>query len=144
MSIDKAKISELASLLKEHDLTEIELKENDHSVKICRNVTVAAQTQVQTMPTIEHTKKEEPQETDTGTPVKSPMVGTVYLSPSPGAKQFVSPGDRVNAGDVLCLIEAMKMFNKIKAETSGVISKVLVKNEHPVEFGTKLFVISEN
>jgi acetyl-CoA carboxylase biotin carboxyl carrier protein len=126
MSIDKAKISELASLLKEHD------------------VTVAAQTQVQTMPTIEHTKKEELQETETGTPVKSPMVGTVYLSPSPGAKQFVSPGDRVKAGDVLCLIEAMKMFNKIKAETSGVISKVLVKNEHPVEFGTKLFVISEN
>ena len=144
MSIDKAKISELASLLKEHDLTEIELKENDHSVKICRNVTVAAQTQVQTVPSIKQTKKEEQQETDNGTIVKSPMVGTVYLSPSPGAKQFVCPGDRVKEGDVICLIEAMKMFNKIKAESSGVISKVLVKNEHPVEFGTKLFVISEN
>lgn len=143
MSIDKAKISELASLLKEHDLTEIELKENDHSVKICRNVTVA-QTHVQSMPTIANVKKEEEQETDSGIPIKSPMVGTVYLSSSPGAKQFVSPGDRVKAGDVLCLIEAMKMFNKIKAETSGVISKILVKNEHPVEFGTKLFVISEN
>ena len=69
------------------------------------------------------------------------MVGTVYLSPSPGAAPF--SGQTVQKGDVLCLIEAMKMFNKIKADKAGVVKRVLVNNEQPVEFGAALFVIDE-
>ena len=143
MTIDSKKISELAELLKKHDLTEIEVKDKDKTVKVCRNITQAT-APVQVAPTSITEQKPKQQQNISGIAIKSPMVGTVYLSPAPGAKQFVNIGDRVKAGDVICLIEAMKMFNKIKAETTGIVSKIAVKNEHPVEFGTELFVITEN
>lgn len=143
MTIDSKKISELAELLKKHDLTEIEVKDKDKAVKVCRSLTQAA-APIQVTTTSNPEEKPKQKENISGTAIKSPMVGTVYLSPAPGAKQFVNIGDRVKAGDVICLIEAMKMFNKIKAETTGIVSKISVKNEHPVEFGTELFVITEN
>lgn len=73
--------------------------------------------------------------------VRSPMVGTVYLAPTPGAKPFVEVGQRVEAGHVICLIEAMKMFNQIEADKSGVLSARLVDNEQPVEYDQPLFII---
>lgn len=73
--------------------------------------------------------------------IKSPMVGTVYLSPSPGAKTFVEIGQRVKVGDVVCLIEAMKMFNRIEADKDGIIKSILIKNEQPIEYNQALFVI---
>ena len=76
-----------------------------------------------------------------GHTVLSPMVGTVYLAPSSGAMPFVQVGDNVKAGDTLCLIEAMKMFNKIEADVSGVISARLIENEQPVEYSQPLFII---
>lgn len=78
-----------------------------------------------------------------GHSVKSPMVGTVYIAPTPGAKPFVELGQRVEVGHVLCLIEAMKMFNQIEADKSGVISARLVENEQPVEYDQPLFIIEE-
>ncbi|AJC50209.1 acetyl-CoA carboxylase biotin carboxyl carrier protein [Coxiella endosymbiont of Amblyomma americanum] len=76
-------------------------------------------------------------------PLKSPMVGTVYLSPTPGAQPFVEIGQKVSIGDTVCLIEAMKIFNNIEADKSGIISACLVENEQPVEFGQPLFLISQ-
>ncbi|PMB54576.1 acetyl-CoA carboxylase biotin carboxyl carrier protein [Coxiella endosymbiont of Rhipicephalus microplus] len=76
--------------------------------------------------------------------LKSPMVGTVYLSPTPRSKPFVEVGQRVSIGDTMCLIEAMKMFNKIEADKNGVISARLVENEQPVEFDQPLFIIKQD
>ncbi|MDB5043977.1 MAG: acetyl-CoA carboxylase [Deinococcus sp.] len=77
----------------------------------------------------------------TGTPVKAPIVGTFYASSSPDAAPFVKIGDSVSAGQVLCIIEAMKLMNEIEAETGGVVREILVKNADPVEYGQTLFVI---
>lgn len=74
--------------------------------------------------------------------IKSPMVGTFYRSPSPGAKSYASLGDTVEPGQVVCIIEAMKLMNEIESEVSGKISKILVENEQPVEFGQTLFLVS--
>ncbi len=76
-----------------------------------------------------------------GTPVKAPIVGTFYASPSPDAGPFVKVGDTVQAGQVLCIIEAMKLMNEIEAETAGTIREILVKNADPVEYGQTLFLI---
>jgi acetyl-CoA carboxylase biotin carboxyl carrier protein len=77
-----------------------------------------------------------------GDSIKSPMVGTFYRSPSPGAKSFVEVGQQVNVGDTLCIIEAMKLLNEIEAETAGVIKAILVENGQPVEYGEPLFIIA--
>ncbi len=74
--------------------------------------------------------------------IKSPMVGTFYRAPSPGAKPYVEVGDRVEPGQVVCIIEAMKLMNEIESEVSGVITKVLVENAQPVEYGQPLFLVS--
>ena len=74
--------------------------------------------------------------------IKSPMVGTFYRSPSPGAKAYVEVGERVQTGQVVCIIEAMKLMNEIESEVSGTIAKILVENEQPVEFGQALFLVS--
>jgi acetyl-CoA carboxylase biotin carboxyl carrier protein len=76
--------------------------------------------------------------------VKSPMVGTFYASPEPGAKAYVSDGDRISKGQVLCIIEAMKIMNEIESEFSGVVKEVLVENAQPVEYGQVLFRVDPN
>ena len=81
------------------------------------------------------------EETISGQTIDSPMVGTFYAAPNPGAKDFVSVGDKISEGDVLCIIEAMKMMNEVKADSSGTIKQVLIENAEPVEFGQPLFVI---
>ena len=144
MNYEPKQIEELAKLLDKCKLTEIEVKAKDSLIRVSRqtsNVAALTNAPQEINVTKENIEKEQEQ---AGTVIKSPMVGTVYLSPAPDAQPFVSVGTKVKKGDVLCLIEAMKMFNKIKAEKSGVIIKVLAKNEHPIEFGSKLFVIDES
>ena len=76
--------------------------------------------------------------------VKSPMVGTFYGAPEPGAKPYVSPGDRISKGQILCIIEAMKIMNEIESEFDGVVKEVLAQNAHPVEYGQVLFRVDPN
>lgn len=148
--MDIRKIRKLIELINETGVGEIEVTSGEESVRISRqisNLTTAA-TQVTAIPaavsatTANNNEqiKDKPTAVD-GHTVNAPMVGTVYLSASPGAKPFVEVGQKVRVGDTLCLIEAMKMFNKIEADKSGVISARLTENEQPVEYDQPLFII---
>lgn len=151
MKIDAKAIEKLADLLDEKGLTEIEVTDGEQSIRVNKggsNVVMAAgaaaPTPMASDPTV-------PQAANISAPdtiaqshpgaVTSPMVGTAYLAPEPGANAFVKKGDSVNAGDTLIIIEAMKVMNPIKAEKSGTVSKVLVEDAQPVEFGDVLVVI---
>mgnify|MGYP002624449805 CR=1 FL=1 len=152
--MDTRKIKKLIELVKETGIGELEVTSGDESVRISCQTAQAAQpvtTQVVAAPPAlpanqatapaKEMKAEAAPEKPSGHEVKSPMVGTVYLSSTPGSKPFVAVGDSVNVGDTLCLIEAMKMFNKIEADKAGVISARLVDNEAPVEYDQSLFII---
>lgn len=147
MKIDPKAIKELAALLDETGLTEIEVSEGDKTVRVAKGQMAAAAPAHFAMssdPTI-------PQAANTRAPdtvahahpgaVTSPMVGTAYLKPAPEAPQFVKKGDTVKAGDTLMIIEAMKVMNAIKAEKGGTVTHIMVDNGQPVEFGEVLMVI---
>jgi acetyl-CoA carboxylase biotin carboxyl carrier protein len=148
--MDLRKIKKLIDMISESDIAEIEIREGEESVRISRYSSVAPPT-VQVMPSIApvltapRPAAEAPAEPEgdrlTGHIVRSPMVGTFYRSPTPGAKAFVEVGQRVEAGDTLCIIEAMKILNQIEADKAGVIAKVLVENAQPVEYNQPLFII---
>lgn len=149
--IDQAFIRELALLLKETDLTEIEVEQDTMKVRVARNVTVE---HVQTITMPQNTTSAAPAvaTVDTlaaqaapdaeGEPVRSPMVGTAYLSPEPGAAAFISVGDEVKEGQTLLIVEAMKTMNQIQAPRAGVVKEILVDDKQPVEFGEPLIIIA--
>ncbi len=161
--MDMRKIRKLIELIQETGVAEIEIREGDVSVRITREIAKVTQAMAApaVMPTvIPTTQTAQAAPTDParaatensalGTAdaaaaakhtVKAPMVGTVYLSPSPGAKPFVEIGQTVKLGDTLCLIEAMKMFNQIEADKAGTVTAILVETGVPVEFNQPLFVI---
>ncbi len=143
-TINKKAIADLAELLKEHKLTEIEYETGDTRIRVSNKgngpalpvvppVSVAAPAS-----SVPAEEKKAPVAANT---VKSPMVGVVYLSADPNSPPFVSIGDLVGAGQTLCLIEAMKTFNPVKAEKSGKIAQILVESGTPVEFNEPLFVL---
>lgn len=157
--MDIRKIRKLIELINETGVAEIEVHEDKESVRISRYANAPAQSapvvyappamaaagapqspvaQEQLAPPTTAAKEAQPIK---GHTVKSPMVGTVYLAPTPGEKPFVEVGQRIEVGDVLCLIEAMKMYNQIESDKSGVVSARLVDNESPVEFDQPLFII---
>ena len=146
--MDIRKVKKLIELLEESDLAEIEITEGDDSVRISRHSQapvpapgpVAPPTAAPVAATGEATADAPPALPD-GTTINAPMVGTFYASPAPGAKPFVQVGSEIQVGDVLCIIEAMKMMNQIESEQAGRIVSVLVENGEPVEFGQPLFVI---
>lgn len=154
--MDTRKIRKLIELVKETGIGELEVKSGEDSVRISQiglsapSAPMAAHHVPAAAPApaapahgdepVATRTPEPPAHTD-GHSVKSPMVGTIYLSPTPGSDPFVKIGEHVNAGDTLCLIEAMKMFNKIEADKSGVLSARLVNNEQPVEYDQPLFII---
>ncbi|MDR0362529.1 MAG: acetyl-CoA carboxylase biotin carboxyl carrier protein [Planctomycetota bacterium] len=149
MSVQK--IGELLALMQEHDIVELELEEGDFSVALRKQgafapppapmahampaaMPVAAPASVPAAPA-------PPVEDDSLTQVKSPIVGTFYRAPSPESPPFVDIGAKVGKDTVVCIIEAMKIMNEIKAEADGVIEKVLVESGEPVEYGQPLFLI---
>lgn len=148
--MDIRKIKKLIELINETGIDEIEIKEGEQAVRISRKQTTTyVHPPVEVVP-IMPTKQPESstlidqpdkQEAISGHIVRAPMVGTAYLGPSPGAKSFVEVGQQVKAGDVLCIIEAMKMFNQIEADKTGKIVSRIIENGQPVEFDQPLFVI---
>lgn len=151
--MDIRKIKKLIDLLQETDVSEIEIHEQDESVRISRlgagMVQVATQPMAMPMGTAATPQAvgantppvADAEEVVTGHQVKSPMVGTFYRAPSPGAREFVQEGDTVAKGDTLCIIEAMKILNQITADKGGKVKKILVENAEPVEYNQPLFVI---
>lgn len=147
--MDIRKIKKLIELLEESGVAEIEIKEGEESVRISRSQ--AAQTiQYAPPPNMAAPAPAAPvpvataaaaPEQEAGLMIESPMVGIFYSAASPGAKAFVEVGQHVNKGDVVCIIEAMKILNQIEAEVSGTVKTVLAENGQPVEFGEPLFVI---
>lgn len=150
MKIDTETINKLSELLNANDLAEIEVTDGDKSIRVSKgNSTVvaaapaAAPAAMPSDPTVPGQASVSTDNVATSHPgaVKSPMVGTVYLQPEPGAPSFAAKGQQVNAGDTLVIIEAMKVMNPIKAEKSGTVTQVLVEDGQPVEFGDVLMVI---
>ena len=143
---DVKKVRRLIELMKEHDLAEIDLKQADHRVRIKRGGEVIATSsapvpQTPARPAAAEPAAREPAADTRMLVIKSPMVGTFYSGPAPGAKPFVEVGTEVKPGDTLCVIEAMKMMNQIESDRAGKVVSVLVKNGEPVEFGQPLFII---
>ena len=150
--MDIRKVKKLIELLEESNVAEIEIHEGEESVRISRMpATLPAQAVVQAAPAVaiaapaaaaapQETAPAEPA-TPEGHAVTSPMVGTFYEAASPGAKPFVQVGQQVGVGDILCIVEAMKMLNQIEADKAGTVAAKLVENGQPVEFGQSLFVI---
>ena len=144
--MDIRKIKKLIELIEESDIAEIEIHEGEESVRLSRNSAVAqviaAPAPVSApAPAAEPAAAVEEKEQFSGHVVKSPMVGTFYRAPSPGAKAFVEVGQSVHNGQTLCIIEAMKILNQIESDTSGTIKEILVENGQPVEYNQPLFVI---
>jgi acetyl-CoA carboxylase biotin carboxyl carrier protein len=152
MKIDADAIRELAALLDETGLTEIEVEENDKAIRVAKGggMVVAAGNGAPALAPMP-SDPAIPQQANTAGPdttahthpgaVTSPMVGTAYMAPEPGAPAFVSKGDTVKAGDTLMIIEAMKVMNPIKADQGGTVKQILVEDGQPVEFGDVLVVI---
>ncbi len=140
--MDLRKIKTLIELVENSGIAELEIKEGEEFVRISRSSTavqhVYAAPQQHAAPAPAAAAAPAAPE---GHVVKSPMVGSFYRSPSPGAKAFVDIGQTVSAGDTLCIIEAMKLLNEIEADHSGVIKAILVESGQPVEFGQPLFII---
>jgi acetyl-CoA carboxylase biotin carboxyl carrier protein len=145
--MDIRKIKKLIEIIEESDIAELEIKEGEESIRISRYS--AAPTQIAYAPApmgaapaaLGTAPVVAVEEKITGHAVKSPMVGTFYRSASPGSKVFVEVGQSVMSGDTLCIIEAMKILNQIEADKSGVVTKILVDNAEPVEYGQPLFII---
>jgi len=152
--MDIRKVKKLIELLDESGIAEIEITEGEESVRISRYspsalaapvamaapapLAVAAAAPAAASAPVPAAEPEED-----GFEVAAPMVGTFYASASPGAAPYVQVGDRVNEGDTLCIIEAMKMMNQIEAEVSGVVKSIRVQNGEPVEYGQTLVVIDQ-
>ena len=145
--VDEELIRALARLLEETNLSEIEIERGGNRVRVARGGTVVHAAASATAPPQPVAVAAAPAPAVPTDPAKhpgavtSPMVGTAYMGPAPGAKPFVDIGAEVKPGDVLCIIEAMKMMNQIESDKAGRIASILVKNGDPVEFGQSLFVI---
>lgn len=155
--MDIRKIKKLIELLEESDIGELEIQEGEESVRISRNgsqMAVAAPQAYapapQPAPAAPQAAAPEPAPAapepasaePAGHAVKSPMVGTFYRSPSPGAQAFVEVGQQVKPGDAICIVEAMKMMNQIEADKAGVVEAILVEDGEPVEFDQPLITIA--
>jgi len=145
--MDIRKIKKLIELVEESGINELEISEGEESVRISRGVPVAAAPIMQAAPIAAPVAAPaaapvaEAAPAITGHIVRSPMVGTFYASASPDAPSFVEIGQHVNAGDTLCILEAMKMMNQIEADKSGVVKEILAQNEDAIEFDQPLFII---
>ncbi|MDO9270299.1 MAG: acetyl-CoA carboxylase biotin carboxyl carrier protein [Methylobacter sp.] len=144
--MDIRKIKKLIEIIEESGIAELEIKEGEESIRISRYsaapaAVAYAPAPVAAAPAIAASAAVPAEEKITGHVVKSPMVGTFYRSASPGTKVFAEVGQSVQVGDTLCIIEAMKILNQIESDKSGTITKILVENAEPVEYGQPLFII---
>jgi acetyl-CoA carboxylase biotin carboxyl carrier protein len=146
MNVDTKLVRELAELLSETGLTEIEVEDGDRKIKVSRATTAPVQHMAAPAPAaaapVAAAAAPEPAAPDTANAIRSPMVGTAYLHPEPGADAFIKVGDKVSAGQTLLIIEAMKVMNPIAATSDGTVKQILIENAQPVEFDQPLVVVA--
>ena len=150
MKFETDYIEKLAKVLADTGLTEISLEDGDQAITLRKDVVVTSAPQVVAAPVQAAAPAPAPTATPAadsapkaskGTPITSPMVGTFYKSPSPDAEPFVSVGSTIKEGDVVCIVEAMKMMNEIESEVSGTVTEICVEDGQPVEFGQVLLYV---
>ncbi len=143
MKIDKKIIKELSDYLKEFDLTEIEITEKDTKIKVSKNnVSITNQSQV-TPPTLGAISNvpSQPQTIKSGIEITSPIIGTAYHAPEPGAKKFVEVGKKIKKGDTIMIVEAMKTMNHVPSTADGIVKEICVEDGQPVEFGQTIIIL---
>ena len=140
MKINKNIIKELTDYLNEFNLTEIEYTEKDTKIKVSKSVTSSNSSQVaNNVPALEANKTKN--QTTSGTPITSPIIGTAYHSPEPGAKKFAEVGKKIKKGDTIMIIEAMKTMNHVPSTADGIVKEICVEDGQPVEFGQTILIL---
>ena len=140
--MDIRKIKKLIQMLQDSDLREIEVKEGEESVRIARGIDTPSNSLQSTQANISPTSNNQDiTSISSGSSIKSPIVGTFYRKPTPDKPPYVELGDHVNTGDVVCIVEAMKMMNEIKSEFTGIVTAISVEDGEPVEFDQSLIII---
>ena len=142
MKIDKKIIQELSNYLKEFNLTEIEITEKDTKIKVSKNnVSISNQPQVISSSPATSSASIQVQNIKSGTEITSPIIGTAYHAPEPGAKKFVEVGKKIKKGDTIMIVEAMKTMNHVPSTADGVVKEICVEDGQPVEFGQTLIIL---
>jgi len=143
MKIDKSIIKELSNYLEEFNLTEIEITENDRKIKVSKNNLSISNQPVASSANISATNENvsEKPNVKSGTEITSPIIGTAYHAPEPGAKKFVEVGKKIKKGDTIMIVEAMKTMNHVPSTTDGVVKEICVEDGHPVEFGQTIIIL---
>ena len=142
MKIDKKIIKELSDYLDEFNLTELEYTEKDTKIKVSKNnISINNQTNQKLSKEINSNKNLESQNNISGIEVTSPIIGTAYHAPEPGAKKFVEVGKKIKKGDTVMIVEAMKTMNHVPSSSDGIVKKILVADGQPVEFGQTLIIL---
>ena len=139
MKIDKSIIKELSDYLDEFNLTEIEITEKDTKIKVSKNNVSISNQPIASTNT--HNNVSEKPSVKSGTEITSPIIGTAYHSPEPGAKKFVEVGKKIKKGDTIMIVEAMKTMNHVPSSSDGEVKKILVIDGQPVEFGQTLVLL---
>ncbi len=143
MKIDKKIIQELSDYLKEFNLTEIEITEKDTKIKVSKNnISISNQPQViSSSSPVTSSAPIQTQNTKSGTEITSPIIGTAYHAPEPGAKKFVEVGKKIKKGDTIMIVEAMKTMNHVPSTADGVVKEICVEDGQPVEFGQTIIIL---
>ena len=143
MKIDKNIIKELSDYLEEFNLTEIEITEKDTKIKVSKNNVSISNQPAATSANISNTNENvsEKPNVKSGTEITSPIIGTAYHAPEPGAKKFVEVGKKIKKGDTIMIVEAMKTMNHVPSTIDGVVKEICVEDGHPVEFGQTIIIL---
>ena len=139
MKIDKKLIKELVDNLDEYKLTELEYQSGETKIKVSKASKTSVATKISD--SVISNNKAVLNESEEGIRIKSPIIGTAYLAPEPGAKQFVQIGDKIKKGQTIMIVEAMKTMNHVPSTSEGIVKSILVKDGQPVEFGQTLIVL---
>ncbi|MDC1014151.1 acetyl-CoA carboxylase biotin carboxyl carrier protein subunit [Candidatus Pelagibacter sp.] len=140
MKIDKSIIKELSDYLDEFNLTEIEITEKDTKIKVSKNNVSISNQPVATSANTNNNVSEKPR-VKSGTEITSPIIGTAYHAPEPGAKKFIEVGKKIKKGDTIMIVEAMKTMNHVPSTADGVVKEICVEDGHPVEFGQTIIIL---
>ena len=142
MKINKNIIKELSDYLTEFNLTEIEITEKDTKIKVSKNnVSISNQSQISEPSSTISSSSSKTQNINSGTKITSPIIGTAYHAPEPGAKKFVEVGKRIKKGDTIMIVEAMKTMNHVPSTADGIVKEICVEDGQPVEFGQTIIIL---